>query len=301
MLDFRIGTFLKLCETRSYTKTAKLLHITQPSVTQHIKFLQKRYQCTLFTYEGKTLRLTPEGEYLRRHAETMNKASAKVLEDLKRMSSKGNTLRFGCPAALGDAAAQIIGTMLADDPEMDIQLTTTASGELIQMLESGMVDFTLADKKYAKPHFGTYNLGRCRISAYASPADAERLSGTGLKRSVSEKLIIREPGSGIRDVTEQLLADKGCDLSDFRSVMECNAPVSILSFTAAGLGISFAPDCSMREAVQRGQVCRITGSDFSADAKLEFMYLKDSISQDGCKPFFEKFKALWSELTKEEA
>ena len=73
MLDFRIATFLQLCETKSYTKTARLLDITQPSVTQHIKYLQRRYQCKLFSYEGKTLRLTPEGEYLRRQAEAMTK------------------------------------------------------------------------------------------------------------------------------------------------------------------------------------------------------------------------------------
>ena len=43
MLDYRIYTFISLCETRSYTKTAEQLHISQPSVSQHIKALEQHY------------------------------------------------------------------------------------------------------------------------------------------------------------------------------------------------------------------------------------------------------------------
>ena len=43
MLDFRVKTFLTVCQTRNYTQAAKLLHITQPTVSQHIAFLEKEY------------------------------------------------------------------------------------------------------------------------------------------------------------------------------------------------------------------------------------------------------------------
>lgn len=41
MLDYRIHTFLKVCETLNYTLAAKQLHITQPAVSQHIHFWSK--------------------------------------------------------------------------------------------------------------------------------------------------------------------------------------------------------------------------------------------------------------------
>ena len=44
MLDLRLDTFLSLCETRNYTKTANLINITQPAVTQHIKYLEGYYE-----------------------------------------------------------------------------------------------------------------------------------------------------------------------------------------------------------------------------------------------------------------
>ena len=59
MLDYRMGTFLALCETLSYHKAAQQLHISQPAVTQHIQFLEREYGCKLFTYENRSLQKTP--------------------------------------------------------------------------------------------------------------------------------------------------------------------------------------------------------------------------------------------------
>ena len=53
MLDYRIHTFLKVCETLNYTLAAKQLHITQPAVSQHIHYLEEEYETTLFVYSNK--------------------------------------------------------------------------------------------------------------------------------------------------------------------------------------------------------------------------------------------------------
>lgn len=43
MLDFRIDTFLTVCEYMNFTKAAQILCITQPAVSQHIKYLEKTH------------------------------------------------------------------------------------------------------------------------------------------------------------------------------------------------------------------------------------------------------------------
>lgn len=48
MLDFRLYTFLTLSETLNYTKAADILCITQPAFSQHIKYMEKEYDCKLF-------------------------------------------------------------------------------------------------------------------------------------------------------------------------------------------------------------------------------------------------------------
>ena len=54
MLDFRIFTCLEVCKQMNFTKAAKKLNITQPAVSQHIKWLEKEYKIKLFEMEGKT-------------------------------------------------------------------------------------------------------------------------------------------------------------------------------------------------------------------------------------------------------
>ena len=61
MLDFRVETFIELCRTKNYTQTAENLHMTQPAVSQHIKYLEEFYGCKLFNYNKKVLTITAQG------------------------------------------------------------------------------------------------------------------------------------------------------------------------------------------------------------------------------------------------
>ena len=71
MLDFRMETFLKVCEYMNFTHAAHDLNLTQPAVSQHIKYLEKEYDAPLFARDKKKLTLTPAGEILRSALETM--------------------------------------------------------------------------------------------------------------------------------------------------------------------------------------------------------------------------------------
>ena len=49
MLDFRMKTFLTVCESMNFTHAAESLHLTQPAVSQHIKYLEEIYGAPLFS------------------------------------------------------------------------------------------------------------------------------------------------------------------------------------------------------------------------------------------------------------
>ena len=76
MLDFRHETFLTLCSCESFTKTAELLHMTQPAVSQHIKYLEEVYGCKLFDTSNRKIKLTEQGELLKEF-------TTSVLSDIK--------------------------------------------------------------------------------------------------------------------------------------------------------------------------------------------------------------------------
>ena len=74
MIDFRLETFVCLCETMNYRAAAEKLNITQPAVSQHIRSLEQHYGCRLFSYDRRKLSMTPQAELLLRHAQTDRKS-----------------------------------------------------------------------------------------------------------------------------------------------------------------------------------------------------------------------------------
>jgi len=62
-MDIRLNTFITLSKTKSYTKASKLLDITQPAVSQHIKYLEDYYGVCLIEKSSKEIQLTEEGKF----------------------------------------------------------------------------------------------------------------------------------------------------------------------------------------------------------------------------------------------
>ena len=86
MLDFRTNTFLTVCETMNFTEAAKRLNITQPAVSQHIRFLENEYNTQLFLYHNKQLYITQTGKILKKRLMTMRNDQLSILEEMKSVS-----------------------------------------------------------------------------------------------------------------------------------------------------------------------------------------------------------------------
>ena len=292
MLDFRIATFLQLCETKSYTKTARLLDITQPSVTQHIKYLQRRYQCKLFSYEGKTLRLTPEGEYLRRQAEAMTKMSSKVVADLKRMGDTRQALRFGYPEELGEvAAAKIIAGIMKQDKAPEINLFVKKTDELLLMLENAQLDFILADSISEDSKFTSIPAGETAFGCYAAKNHSKAFEA--ISQLLPERLLMNESGASDRVVLEEILTQHKLLTDEFEHIMTAGSSVSLRELTAAGVGIQFAYESSMQGMEDRVQKLDI--SNFDEKRSLVFLYQKENTETEKFQDFLEAFKKAWAE------
>lgn len=295
MLDFRIATFLQLCETKSYTKTAKMLNITQPSVTQHIKYLQRKYQCKLFHYEGKTLSLTPEGEYLYAQADAMTKMSAKVIADLQRMRDGQKALRFGCPSEIGEAiVTRMIAELLNLGSVEELHLCVKNTAELLNMLENGQLDVILADSNYQNSQLESVPMANVTYAGYAKPEHARNYDNSAFQDLMQECLLVRERGASDREILEYYLDQRGILTNEFHGVMTANTAVSLQELAIAGAGILFTYATNVKDAVAQNRLQELQLSDFSEERSLVFLYCKEN--QEDFSEFFEDFKILWNEI-----
>ena len=102
MLDFRMDTFLVVCKYMNFTRAARHLHITQPAVSQHIHFIEKEYGIQLFSFQGKKMFLTTEGQRLLEAATTMKHDDMALRRMFMENRNGTRQLLFGVTLTIGE-------------------------------------------------------------------------------------------------------------------------------------------------------------------------------------------------------
>lgn len=72
----------------NYTRAAEQLNLTQPAVSQHIRWLEEQCGVKLFHYENKQLNLTAAGQMLRSAAITMKQDQMFCTEGCRRQTAR---------------------------------------------------------------------------------------------------------------------------------------------------------------------------------------------------------------------
>jgi len=149
MLDNRLQTFLTLCETCNYTKTAQKLNMTQPAVSQQIQFLENHYQVVLISGKGKNFSLTDEGRALQEYARTLSANSERILPLLHRIRDHAKPLIFGATLTIGEyTVPPILNRLFREDPKINISMFVENTQILQKMLWDGKIELRLAGRSF---------------------------------------------------------------------------------------------------------------------------------------------------------
>ena len=202
MLDYRIETFLTLCETKNYTKTAMILCMTQPAVTQHIKYLEKYYQFKLILFEGKQLKITRKGEELYRLAKTMKSNANKIMEEMRQDEEENILIHLGATKSIADyIVPKAISNYLHTYKKTHINIRTDNTENLLKQLRNGEVDIILLEGNFNKQEYG-YEILREEPFICISSYEQKNEKITEIEHLFSERIFLREKGSGTRSILE---------------------------------------------------------------------------------------------------
>ena len=168
MLDFRIDTFLEVCRFMNYTRAAQELNLTQPAVSQHIRWLEEQYQAKLFCYENKQLSLTKSGELLRSAAITMKQDETYLRRKIRQIRQTENDLSFGVTPTVG---MYLIPGPLAEYqkkyPDAQISMQVENSQQLCERLDAGEIDFAILEGYFRKTDYDSLLYKTERYVGYA--------------------------------------------------------------------------------------------------------------------------------------
>ncbi len=271
MLDDRIYTFLKLCEIMNYRKTAELLNMTQPAVTQHIHHLESLYRVKLFSYNGKTLSKTPEGCRLEEYARSVVYNEKLFQQQLLKRDQID--LSIGATKTIGDFVIQDIVEFCTKSEDIRFELSIDNTHNLLRRLNALELDFLILEGYFNKEHYDSRLLREEELVGICSPDHPFAHREIPLKDIFREHIIMRESGSGTRAVFERFLEEKNYSYQNFRQSTVISSFHMIRHLVALGLGISFAYQ-SVSDAAPNLAVFRIQGETISHE--FNYVFLKDS-------------------------
>jgi DNA-binding transcriptional LysR family regulator len=295
MIDFRIDTFLAVCRCMNLTKAAELLNITQPAVTQHIHYLEDYYGGKLLAYEGKKMYLTNAGKLLYEAAVTMKHDDMNLQESIKNIDKWKKRLIFGATLTIGEyVIAEHLKEFLNLYPNVEIRMIVGNTSELLDKLVLGEIDFALVEGNFEKNKFDymVYSqeqyISVCKTK-YTFKKEPEKLSDL-----LSECIIVREKGSGTREILEKNLEARNLGFEDFKHVIEIGGMNAIKTIVASGYGITFLYKAAVKKELEDGILREIKLKDFQVTHDFSFVWNKGSIFSDNYR---EICRHLRGELT----
>lgn len=283
MLDYRTHTFLEVYRQRSFTRAAAALLITQPAVSQHIRQLEAYYGCALFTKTSRGVEPTPAGDMLYQRLLTMEndeerlRAAATALAAGAEEKAADAPLHFGCTRTIADyLAPRLVARHVLEHPRSEVKLVAGNTRGLIEALEHGDIDFALVEGSFDRKRFAFAMLSTEPYCAVAAPwrADGEdprpsnpraRRAPSSVRDLLGERLILREAGSGTREILEKHLAARDLAPSDFAGTVELESIPSIKACVQAGAGITFMYRVAVEDELARGDLVDITPCDFHVE------------------------------------
>ncbi len=282
-MEQKLETFLTLCRTMHYGRAAEELDISQPAVSKHIQALEDEYGAKLFEYRNRRLYKTREGELLEEYAISMRYNEMSLLSKLKESPQK--RLRIGATKSIGDYILypEIYRYLERSDNELAFLVDNTL--HLLKLLEAGELDFVVLEGTFDKSRYGSFLLRNEPFIGICSKDHRFRDKSINIEDLFSERLILREEGSGTRRILLDSLEENGWSVSSFKSVACISSFKLIKELVKENSGISF-----LYEAVVRNDedIACFECRPITREHELNVVYLKDTDADKLAIEFLKK-------------
>lgn len=295
MLDYRLETFLTLCQEKNYSKTAKRLSITQPAVTQHIQFLERMYNVKLIEQKNKKVVLTKQGVLLERLARGLYASDRRIYEVLENSKKQEHAMHFGATMTIAEfIMPEIMKRLIQEYPECRCRMLVNNTDTLLEFLKEGKLDFIFIEGNFPKEQYEYRLFSKEEYIAVSG----RPMTANSIDQLLDHVLICREEGSGTRTILENLLKNQNLMIDNFQNVIEIGNLKVIKEIVKAGLGISFCYKSSIIEEINNGELCEIPLMNHIV-REYNFVYLKNGLFDSHYLEFYEYAKKIYEEVTQQ--
>jgi len=284
MIDDKIKTFIEVVECQNYTQAAKNLHLTQPAVSQQIKALENHYQQIFIDHTQKSFSLTEAGQLLYQYAKSQIHNES-LFE--KQLATCLPPLKIGSTLSIADyyIPHMIAKKFLQEQKSCEIVVANTHS--LIQKMMDGEIECAFVEGQFDTLLFEYHLFKEEHFIAVANPHHPLAHQTIALDQLFSYPLLIRERGSGTREILENYLEQTLYNLSHFPYTMEIGSLAMIKTLLMETNAISFLYAGVVKDEIRQHQLVELKIKNFQIIHPMHFIYLKSNIQKDFYQKLFD--------------
>jgi DNA-binding transcriptional LysR family regulator len=264
----QLKVFVSVFKNRSFSRASEEIHLTQPTISDHIKTLEEELECKLFDRLGRTIIPTKEAEALYSHAtEIIEKAN--ITKDIIGRFKKdiSGELIVGASTIPGTyLMPSLMAAFQKKNPAVSFQIFISDSKEIGEKVLKHELLIGVVGTKFSNGYLNHMPFIEDELIAVSSPSLIKKDVLT-LKDLVKFPMVLREEGSGTRKELEKILEGKGISLEDIKIAGIFGSTDAIKQAVKAGLGFSVLSKLSVTDELKYRLLKEIKLSDVQMKRK----------------------------------
>lgn len=293
-MDPHLVVFKAVADKKSFSQAAKSLHISQPAISLQIQSLEENLGARLFDRNNKRVALTQAGKIFYKYATQIIEMYEQAQKEIAELTGlvKGK-INIGASLTIGEyVIPKIAGHFIKDHPEVNINIGIANTEEITKQLLTNTIDIGLVEGYIKHTDLIAEKFMDDELVVIV-PVDhpwAKR-EFISVDNLLSQPFILRESGSGTRDIMEKKLNEHSIYINDLQVAMELGSTQAIKEAVSVGLGISIISKWTIKNDLKFNNLgmTRIENIPFFRDFNL--VYNKHHFLTQATETFIKLLKS----------
>lgn len=294
-MDLRqLEVFTAVVETRSFSRAAETLHLTQSTVSEHIHLLEDELGARLFDRLGRETLPTKAGELLHGYARRILQLTGEARQALGQfLGQMVGRLAIGGSTIPGEyVLPPLIGRFREKFPQISVSLLIQDTQRVLDLLLEGRVELGVVGARL--PHRSIEYIELMPDELVVVVPAGHPWHGrkvVALEELQQEPLIVREKGSGSRHALEGALRETGVELEEMHLVGEMASTQAIKQAVKAGMGLSIISKRAVEEECRHGLLWCVKIRDLKFTRHFYIAIHRERTRSPLCQAFLDFLRA----------